>query len=177
MDDSIAEYLHALKIRIIPVHTDTIGAPEIRVAAPSDWLEIGEDVLPGAYAAWADLPGDGHPEWADNLLVMVGRITERIDPAQLIGRGFVDSRRLPDWTEQSADFVDCDGYRSAVISGLYTGGGLRVITRTQYLVIDSLDHDYLVQYTLTVAADSMTSGLFDGPPPLQVAWPSRGGQY
>lgn len=176
MDDSIAEYLHTRGIRIIPVHTDTIGAPEIRVTAPEGWFEIGQEVLPGAYAAWAVPPVDGR-EWADNLLVIVGRLTERVDAAALIDRAFVDSRRLPAWIEESAGFVDCDGYRSAVISGLYTGGELRVRTRTHYLVIDQLDHDYLVQYTATVAADSTAWNLVDSPPPLHVAWPVRGGQF
>ncbi|MGS2807054.1 LpqN/LpqT family lipoprotein [Nocardia sp. MW-W600-9] len=176
MDESIAEYLHARDIRIIPVHSDTVGAPEIRVPAPDNWLEIGQEVLPGAYAAWADPPAGGG-EWADNLLVMVGRLTEPVDSSELIDRAFVDSRRLPRWIEQSAEFIDCDGYRSAVISGLYSGGDLRVRTRTQYLVIDTLDHEYLVQYTATVAADSTAWNLIDSPPPLQVAWPSRSGQF
>lgn len=175
MDDSIAEYLHARGVRIIPVHADTIGAPEIRVAAPDFCLEIGQEVLPGAYAAWAVPPVDAQ-EWVDNLLVMVGRLTERVDSAELIERAFVDSRRLPGWMEQSAEFIDAGGYRSAVISGLYTGGELSVRTRTQYLVIDQLDHDYLVQYTATVAADSAAGNLVDSTPPLQVAWPLRGGQ-
>ncbi len=172
MNQSIAEYVHARGIRMIPVHTDTIGAPEVHVAPPEGWLAIGQDAMPGAYAAWANPPAGGG-EWADNVLVMVGRLTERVDSSELLDCAFVDSRRLPNWVEQSAEFVDCDGYRSASISGLYTGGELRVRTRTRYLVIDVLDHDYLVQYTATVAADSADWEIIDQPSPMSVVWPPR----
>ncbi|MEU4598840.1 LpqN/LpqT family lipoprotein [Nocardia sp. NPDC023988] len=173
MNQSLAEYLHGREIRIIPVHTDTIGAPDIRAVPPEGWLEIGQDAMPGVYAAWAN-PSADVDGWADNVLVMVGRLTERVDSSELMDCAFVDSRRLPSWIEQSAEFVDCDGYRAATISGLYTGGELRVRTRTQYLLIDVLDHDYLVQYTATVAADSAAWGLIDLPSPLSVVWPPRG---
>ncbi|WP_189595235.1 LpqN/LpqT family lipoprotein, partial [Nocardia cerradoensis] len=56
MSESIAEYLYNRSVRCVPVHPDTIGAPQVWVDLPAAWVPIGREVAPGAYLAWAHAP-------------------------------------------------------------------------------------------------------------------------
>ncbi|WP_280501032.1 LpqN/LpqT family lipoprotein [Nocardia farcinica] len=169
MNESIAEYLYNRSVRCIPVHADTIGAPQVWLDLPVEWVPIGREVMPGAYLAWVHTPtGQENAQWLDNIVIMVGRLTGRIDTWDLMDRAFVDSRRLPSWSEHSNGYLDCSGYRSAVISGSYVGDGLRVHATTQYLVVRGEEFDYFVQYTMTVSSDSPLRPLVELPPSLIV---------
>lgn len=169
VNESIAEYLYNRSVRCVPVHADTIGAPQVWVDLPASWIPIGREVAPGTYLAWAHAPtGTDNAEWVDNIVIMVGRLTARVDTWDLMDRAFVDSRRLPSWTEISHGYDDCDGYRSAVITGNYVGGDRQVHATTRYLLVRGDEFDFLVQYTVTVDSNSPQHHLIDTPPPLKV---------
>ncbi|MEU1983460.1 LpqN/LpqT family lipoprotein [Nocardia sp. NPDC019395] len=153
---SIAEYLAENNVHSTPVHPDTVAAPRVSIQVPQGWREIPREVLPGAYCAWSRVP-DGATNWADNVLIMIGRLDQAVDSTTLLRCGHTDSRRMPGWQDIQADTSDCSGFPAAAILGKYRVEDDEFVAYTRYVMIDRGPAQYLIQVTATVRAGSPTA--------------------
>ncbi|MFI6868365.1 LpqN/LpqT family lipoprotein [Nocardia sp. NPDC050406] len=148
---SLAENLAAAGTAVIPVHPDSVGAPRVSIPVPNGWREVDRGVFPGAYGVWA-LPPEESLGWADNAVLLVGRLSAPVDAAGLLRSAFVDSRRMPQWREVSTDTGDYQGFPSATITGYYTVETLTLWADNRYVVVGAGGDQYLVQLTVTARA-------------------------
>ncbi len=150
---TVAEFLAALGVvTSSPVHPDMAGTPVVSLTIPEGWREVPEELMPTAYRVWAQPPEPGskwaQANWADNAVLLVGRLSGPVDPIAVMRCAFTDSRRMPDWYELGADTAEYDQCPSAEISGAYSINGLTFWSSTRYLLKPTDTGTYLVQSTI-----------------------------
>ncbi|GAB2689737.1 LpqN/LpqT family lipoprotein [Nocardia thraciensis] len=147
---TVAEYLAAAGVEPTPITPDTAWAPVVSVAVPDGWRQMPPENFAGTYGVWAQEPVDG---WADNVVVLMVRLSEPLDPAALLACGFADARRLPQWRELDTHTGKFDGHPSAAITGTYSVTPLTLWAYNRYAIVDSGSDQYLIQLTITTRAD------------------------
>ncbi|WP_327142151.1 LpqN/LpqT family lipoprotein [Nocardia sp. NBC_01327] len=151
---TIAEYLVAADIQIAPVERGSDGTPEVSIALSEDWQTIDAAMFPGAYSVFTRLPEDG---WADNVVLLVGRLSKPVNAAELLESAFTDARQLPQWQELGAEIGDYQGYPSAAVTGTYAMDTLVLWVHTRYVVVPVGTDEFLIQLTVTAKADQISS--------------------
>lgn len=147
---TIAEYLVGGDVQITPVAVGEAGAPEISISVPEGWLTVDTAMFPGAYGVWTLPPEDG---WADNVVLLLGRLSKPVNAAELLECSFSDARQLPQWQELGAEIGDYQGYPSASVTGTYAVEQLGLWVHTRYVLVAVGSYEYLVQATFTARAD------------------------
>ncbi|WP_280266542.1 LpqN/LpqT family lipoprotein [Nocardia wallacei] len=147
---TIAEYLAAAGVEPAPIAAGTAGAPAVSIPVPDGWRQMPPDNFAGTYGVWAQEPEAG---WADNVVVLMVRLSEPVDPAALLACGFADARRLPQWRELDTHTGTFEGHPSAAITGTYVVAPLTLWAYNRYVVIDSGNAQFLIQLTITTRAD------------------------
>ncbi|WP_425577564.1 LpqN/LpqT family lipoprotein [Nocardia callitridis] len=84
--DSLS-FRHELSCR-----TRICKSPIVDIRVPSGWRGLSRTMFPGSYGVWVEPSEDGS-EWADNAVLTVGRISNRINVVELLRHAFMDSRR------------------------------------------------------------------------------------
>ncbi|WP_067570053.1 LpqN/LpqT family lipoprotein [Nocardia acidivorans] len=158
---TIAEYLVAAEIEITPVQPGEAGAPEVSLPLAQGWQAVDAAMFPGAYGVYTRPPENG---WADNVVLLVGRLSKPCNPAELLESAFADARQLPDWRELNAEIGDYQGFPSAAVTGTYSVDALILWVHTRYVIVAIGDYEYLVQLTVTARADGdgIEAGLLEG---------------
>ncbi|MFF2555809.1 LpqN/LpqT family lipoprotein [Nocardia sp. NPDC058058] len=154
---TIAEYLAAAEIEIAPVQPGEAGTPRVELPLAASWQAVDAAMFPGAYGVYTRPPENG---WADNVVLLVGRLSKPSNPAELLESAFADARQLPDWRELGAEIADYQGFPSAAVSGTYSVDALILWVHTRYVIVPVGNYEYLVQLTVTARADG--DGIEDG---------------
>ncbi|GAB4589043.1 LpqN/LpqT family lipoprotein [Nocardia sp. IFM 10818] len=143
---SLAEYLAAAGVQVAAVEAGTPGAPVISMPVPEGWQEVPAAAFPGAYGVWATAPEGG---WADNAVLLLGKLSETVNAVELLECGFTDARRLPEWRDIDTDSGEFAGYPSSAITGTYVVEPLTLWAYNRYIVVGVGAEQYLVQLTVT----------------------------
>ncbi|MGV9674830.1 LpqN/LpqT family lipoprotein [Nocardia sp. NPDC003482] len=154
---SVAEYLNRAGVGLVVAHRDTVGAPIAEVLVPVGWRRVAAAAFPHAYGVWALPPAEGEG-WADNAVLLIGRLTGEVDAAALLSCAFTSSRALPGWSEEHSGSGTFGGQPSAVISGRYSAGALRLWSSNRYLLFRVTRQQFLVQLTVTTRVESIRDG-------------------
>ncbi|RMI31887.1 LpqN/LpqT family lipoprotein [Nocardia stercoris] len=147
---TIADFLAGEGVSSSPVRPEVDDVPVVTVPVPREWREVSEVVFPAAYEVWAADPEPHGVKWADNAVVVVGRLSRPVVPTELLKYAYADSRNMPEWHETWTGTWSCCGFPSADIAGTYVADGRRLLAHTRYVVVDNGGHQYLVQLTVTV---------------------------
>ncbi|WP_169813188.1 LpqN/LpqT family lipoprotein [Nocardia jejuensis] len=158
---TIAEYLTAADVQIAPSTAGTAGVPEVSIDLPEQWQAVDLSVFPGAYGVWALPPAGG---WADNVVLLVGKLSAQVDPEKLLECSFTDADQLPGWQEISRELGEYQGLPSAAVTGTYKLDALDLWVHTRYIVAVAGEDEYLIQLTVTARAEQVgeVEGLIGG---------------
>ncbi|MEV6767453.1 LpqN/LpqT family lipoprotein [Nocardia sp. NPDC051030] len=147
---TIAEYLAAADIQITPSPAGAPGVPQVSIDLPEQWQPVDGSVFPGAYGVWALPPENG---WADNVVLLVGRLSKPVDATALLQSSFADAQQLPGWYEIGSETGHYRGYPTAAVTGTYSLDALELWVHTRYIVAVAGMDEYLIQFTVTARAD------------------------
>lgn len=147
---SIAEYLLAAGVQISPVEPGVAGTPVISIAVPLGWQQVPPEAFPSAYGVWAMTPEGG---WADNAVLLLGRLSEPVNAVELLECGFTDARQLPQWRDIDTDSAEFAGYPSSGITGTYVVDPLTLWAYNRYVVVGVGSEQFLIQLTVTTLED------------------------
>ncbi|WP_405485886.1 LpqN/LpqT family lipoprotein [Nocardia sp. NBC_00511] len=151
MTATIAEFLTAAKVDAGAVDPAAVGAPKITVGVPEGWQQVPAGTFPGTYAVWTQAPVNG---WADNAVVVVVQLAQRVDAGELLAHAYGDARLLPQWTDAETDTSSVDGFPSAAITGTYLVDKLTLWAYNRYIVLESEAGQFLAQLTITTRNES-----------------------
>ena len=156
---TVAQYLAANSVEMAPVDRD--GAEQLGIAAstPAGWQAAPTDQFPGTTEVLVE-PGMIENGFAPNAVLLVGRLSARVDPEAVLNCSFTDARLLPGWSELEVSFDDLGPWPSRFVWGTFVSDQLNLAVTTRYAVVGA-DEQYLVQLTVTVATDQMDKLAFD----------------
>lgn len=121
---------------------------------PDAWEELSG--AEAGYLRVLALKSAEQTDFRTNLVVVLTRaiVSTGVTLSELIGHSFVDSRRLPGWSEEQAVLWPAANRHSgwSIQSGSYLSGEQRLYTMTQYAVYQRGNVGYLLQATGTTAA-------------------------
>ena len=130
---------------------------------PNSWVSPRQaaptDQFPGTTEVLVE-PGMIENGFAPNAVLLVGRLSARVDPEAVLNCSFTDARLLPGWSELEVSFDDLGPWPSRFVRGTFVADQLNLAVTTRYAVVGA-DEQYLVQLTVTVATDQMDKLAFD----------------
>lgn len=151
---TVHEYLQSAKIGF---RSGGPGLPEATVTPVDGWMDLGENVPPGASQVLAavDRARDG---WAPNAVLVDNTLVGAVEPEGFMQCAIGDARRMPGWRESIARIEpaggDVRGTR-ALIRGTYEADAMSVCVTTVYLLTEHEAGQNLAQLTVTIEASAV----------------------
>lgn len=148
---TVHEYLESAKIGFRPSEP---GLPTATVTPADGWMDLGENVPPGASRVLAavDRARDG---WAPNAVLVDNTLVGTVEPDAFMQCAIGDARRMPGWRESIARVEAAGGGLQgtrALIRGTYEADGMTVCVTTVYLLTEHDAGQNLAQLTVTIEA-------------------------
>lgn len=156
---TIAEYLDAHALQVLPLDGAAAADLGITVPVPAGWQTLDPAQFPGATQVTVE-PNLVENGFAPNAVLLVGKLSRSIDPEALMALGFGDGRAMPGWVEREASTASWVGWPSRFIRGTYVAQGLAAAVTTRYAVVGE-GAQYLVQLTVTTLESQLDALAFD----------------
>ncbi len=156
---TVAQYLAAHSIEVAAVDVDGAAQLGIEAVLPAGWQYAPAEQFPGATAVLVE-PNMVENGFAPNAVLLVGKLSARVDAESVLDCSFTDARLLPGWTELEANFDDLGRWPSRFLRGTFFADQLDLAVTTRYAIVGT-DDQYLAQLTITVATDQMDDLAFD----------------
>ena len=153
-NETIKQYIKSNGITSVPVNVGDPGAPNIVIALPEGWSDLGEDTPAYAYGAvQLDGPPDPFqlgtiPDPTDppTIVVLLSKLTGDVDPAKVLEYAPGELRNLPDYEAAAEPISDTlSGYDAVQLAGVYTRDGVKRTIAQKTVVIPVGDAVYVLQ--------------------------------
>ena len=142
---TIKEYLTGNEITSTPVHLGDPGAPNIVIALPQGWSDLGADTPAWAYGA---VQFDKAPDANDppTIVVIVSKMTGDVDPAKILEFAPSELMNLPHY-ESAAEpsSSEFSGFDAVQLAGVYERDGAQRTIAQKTVVIPASDAVYVLQ--------------------------------
>lgn len=150
---TIKQYVKDNQIASVPVRLGDPGAPNIVIALPQGWSDLGGDTPKWAYGA---VQFDGAPDPNDppTIMVLLSKLTGDVDPAKILQSAPNELKNLPDY-KSAADpsSSKLSEFDAVQLAGLYTRDGKERTIAQKTVVIPANDAVYVLQ----INADALKS--------------------
>jgi len=150
---TIKQYIKDNQITSAPVRPGDPGAPNIVIALPKGWSDLGVDTPRWAYGA-VQLDTAPDPNDPPTIMVLLSELTGDVDPAKILEAAPNELKNLPDY-KSAADpsSSKLSGFDAVQLAGLYTRDGKERTIAQKTVVIPAND----VVYVLQINADALKS--------------------
>ena len=142
---TIKEYLTGNEITSTPVHLGDPGAPNIVIALPQGWSDLGADTPAWAYGA---VQFDKAPDANDppTIVVIVSKLTGDVDPAKILEFAPSELKNLPHY-ESAAEpsSSELSGFDAVQLAGVYERDGKKRTIAQKTVVIPAKSAVYVLQ--------------------------------
>ena len=144
-NETIKQYLKDNDIASGPVYQGDPGAPNIVIALPQGWSDLGEDTPAYAYGA-VQLDAAPDPNDPPTITVLLSKLTGDVDPAQILKYAPGELRNLPNFVAANEPMIDkLSGFDAIQLAGLYDRDGTQRTIAQKTVVIPANDAVYVLQ--------------------------------
>ncbi|MFD1811815.1 LpqN/LpqT family lipoprotein [Rhodococcus gannanensis] len=143
---TIAEYLASNHVTVESVVDRIASIPVL-----PGWSELPADQFPGASQVLV-CTGATASGFTPNAVLTHGRLSDAVNPEELLDCAFTDSRRLPDWCDIETSRVPYGHLQSAFIRGTFVIDDWILDATTRYVLSVAMDDIHLTQLTVTTLA-------------------------
>jgi hypothetical protein len=142
---TIKQYIKDTQITSTPVRMGDPGAPNIVIALPQGWSDLGVDTPKWAYGA-VQLDTAPDPNDPPTIMVLLSRLTGDVDSAKILESAPNELKNLPDY-KSAADpnSSKLSGFDAVQLAGLYTRDGTQRTIAQKTVVIPANDAVYVLQ--------------------------------
>jgi len=156
-NETVRDYLKGNDITSVPVHPGDPGAPNIVIALPEGWSDLGEDTPAYAYGA-VQLDTSPDPNDPPTITVLLSKLTGDVDPAKILEYAPGELRNLPNFVAANEPMIDkLSGFDAVQLAGLYDRDGTQRTIAQKTVVIPANDAVYVLQMN----ADALKSDAID----------------
>ena len=150
---TIKQYITDNEISSTPVRLGDPGAPNIAIALPEGWSDMGEDTPPRAYGA-VQLDNAEDPNDPPTIVVLLSKLSGDVDQAKILEYAPRELMNLPGY-EPVADPIsgELSGFDGVQLAGLYERDG-EMRTIAQKTVVIPVNG---AVYVLQLNADALKS--------------------
>lgn len=150
---TIKQYIKDNEITSTSVHLGDPGAPNIVIALPQGWSDLGVDTPKWAYGA-VQLDAAPDPNDPPTIMVLLSKLTGDVDPAKILESAPNELKNLPEY-KSAADpnSSKLSGFDAVQLAGLYTRDGKERTIAQKTVVIPVNDAVYVLQ----INADALKS--------------------
>jgi hypothetical protein len=142
---TIKQYIKDSQITSVPVRLGDPGAPNLVIALPQGWSDLGVDTPKWAYGA-VQLDTAQDPNDPPTIMVLLSKLTGDVDPAKILESAPNELKNLPDYksaTDPSSSKLS--GFDAVQLAGLYTRDGTQRTIAQKTVVIPANDAVYVLQ--------------------------------
>ena len=144
-NETIKKYIKDNDITSAPVNLGDPGAPNIVLALPEGWSDLGEDTPAYAYGAvqWDTAPDPNDPP---TIIVLLSKLTGDVDPAKILEYAPGELRNLPNYVAAAEPITDkLSGFDAVQLAGLYERDGKTRTIAQKTVVISATDAVFVLQ--------------------------------
>ena len=154
---TIKQYIKENQITSVPVRMGDPGAPNIVIALPQGWSDLGMDTPKWAYGA-VQLDTAPDPNDPPTIMVLLSRLTGDVDPAKILESAPNELKNLPEYKSAAdANSGKLSGFDAVQLAGLYTRDGTQRTIAQKTVVIPATDAVYVLQ----INADALKTDAID----------------
>ena len=144
-NETIVKYIDDNDITSAPVRLEDPGAPNIVIALPEGWSDLGEDTPAYAYGA-VQLDNAPDPNDPPTIIVLLSKLTGDVDPAKILEYAPGELRNLPNYKAAAEPTADkLSGFDAVQLAGLYERDGQERTIAQKTVVIPASDAVYVLQ--------------------------------
>jgi len=142
---TIKQYIKENQITSVPVRMGDPGAPNIVIALPQGWSDLGMDTPKWAYGA-VQLDTAPDPNDPPSITVLLSKLTGDVDPAKILEYAPGELRNLPNFVAANEPMIDkLGGFDAIQQAGLYERDGTQRTIAQKTVVIPANDAVYVLQ--------------------------------
>ena len=142
---TIKQYIKDSQITSTPVRMGDAGAPNIVIALPQGWSDLGVDTPKWAYGA-VQLDAAPDPNDPPTIIVLLSKLTGDVDATKILESAPNELRNLPDYKSVSDPISSkLSGFDAVQLAGLYTRDGTQRTIAQKTVVIPANDAVYVLQ--------------------------------
>lgn len=149
----IARYLEQRDVVGLPLTPKTLTELTVTMPQPPGWAKVEDPERPAAFEIIRKTDVDTYQPTAT---LMVFKLMGKFDAEEAIKHGYADAELSDRFVRLNASMADFNGMPSAMIEGAYNVGEQRRQTYNRIVLPTGpppIDQHYLVQFTVTTAAD------------------------
>jgi hypothetical protein len=142
---TIQQYIKDNGITSTPVRLGDPGAPNIVIALPPGWSDLGPDTPEWAYGA---VQADNSPNPGDppTITVLLSKLTGEVAPAKILEYAPGELRNLPNFVAANEPKIDkLSGFDAVQLAGLYERDGTQRTIAQKTVVIPANGAVYILQ--------------------------------
>jgi len=144
-NETIKQYIKDNNIVSTPVHLGDPGAPNIVIALPEGWSDLGEDTPAYAYGA-VQFDTAPNPDDPPTIVVLLSKLTGDVDAARILEYAPGELRNLPNYEAAAEPITDkLSGFDAVQLAGLYERDGKKRTIAQKTVVIPANDAVYVLQ--------------------------------
>ena len=144
-NETIKKYIRDNDVTSTPMNLGDPGAPNIVIALPEGWSDLGEDTPAYAYGA-VQLDNAPDPNDPPTITVLLSKLTGEVDPAKILEYAPGELRNLPNFVAANEPMIDKpSGFDAIQLAGLYERDGTQRTIAQKTVVIPASDAVYVLQ--------------------------------
>ena len=144
-NETIKQYIKDNDVTSTPMNLGDPGAPNIVIALPEGWSDLGEDTPAYAYGA-VQLDNAPDPNDPPTITVLLSKLTGEVDPAKILEYAPGELRNLPNFVAANEPMIDkLSGFDAIQLAGLYERDGTQRTIAQKTVVIPASDAVYVLQ--------------------------------
>ena len=129
------------------------GVPNIVIALPRGWSDLGEDTPAYAYGA-VQLDTSPNPDDPPTITVLLSKLTGDVDSAKILEYAPGELRNLPNYVAASEPITDnLSGFEAVQLAGFYERDGTKRTIAQKTVVIPANEAVFVLQMN----ADALVS--------------------
>ena len=154
---TIQQYIKDNGITSTPVRLGDPGAPNIVIALPPGWSDLGPDTPEWAYGA-VQADNSPNPDDPPTNTVLLSKLTGDVDPLKILDYAPGELENLPSYVAANEPLTDkLSGFDAVQLAGLYDRDGTQRTIAQKTVVISANDAVYVLQMN----ADALKSDAID----------------
>ena len=152
-NETVKNYIEDNDITSTPVYSGDPGVPNIVIALPRGWSDLGEDTPAYAYGA-VQLDTSPNPDDPPTITVLLSKLTGDVDSAKILEYAPGELRNLPNYVAASEPITDnLSGFEAVQLAGFYERDGTKRTIAQKTVVIPANEAVFVLQMN----ADALVS--------------------
>ena len=144
-NETIRKYINDTGITSVPVKLGDPGAPNIVIALPKGWSDLGDDTPEWVYGA-VQLDTAADVNDPPTIVVLLSKLTGDVDPTVILEYAPGELRNLPKYEPAAGPITDkLSGFDAIQLAGFYEKDGKKRTIAQKTVVIPANDAVYVLQ--------------------------------